>query len=165
MSTSALSHALPGCAAPSTIRCSTAKATGCAPASCQPAGALYRFAAEVSQPELPPPAAFVPAASTDCMQIAITDFTAFCVFPTLMHHLQREAPGLRFELLAPSPALTELLAGEVDRPRVQYPDEPAHPDLEEINWLRDEYVVISRQPDGATGRLPCGPSSGGDPVE
>ncbi|WP_289465045.1 LysR family transcriptional regulator, partial [Klebsiella pneumoniae] len=40
--------------------------------------------------ELTPPAAFVPAASTDCMQIAITDFTAFCVFPTLMHHLQRE---------------------------------------------------------------------------
>ena len=96
--------------------------------------------------ELTPPAAFVPAASTDCMQIAITDFTAFCVFPTLMHHLQREAPGLRFELryLPHSPALTELLAGEVDGPRVQYPDEPAHPDLEEINWLRDEYVVISR---------------------
>jgi hypothetical protein len=22
------------------------------------------------------------------MQIAITDFTAFCVFPTLMHHLR-----------------------------------------------------------------------------
>ncbi len=66
--------------------------------------------------ELTPPAAFVPAASTDCMQIAITDFTAFCVFPTLMHHLQREAPGLRFELryLPHSPALTELLAGEVD---------------------------------------------------
>ena len=62
--------------------------------------------------ELTPPAAFVPAASTDCMQIAITDFTAFCVFPTLMHHLQREAPGLRFELryLPHSPALTELLA-------------------------------------------------------
>lgn len=60
--------------------------------------------------ELTPPAAFVPAASTDCMQIAITDFTAFCVFPTLMHHLQREAPGLRFELryLPHSPALTEL---------------------------------------------------------
>ena len=58
--------------------------------------------------ELTPPAAFVPAASTDCMQIAITDFTAFCVFPTLMHHLQREAPGLRFELryLPHSPALT-----------------------------------------------------------
>ncbi|WP_140399463.1 LysR family transcriptional regulator, partial [Klebsiella pneumoniae] len=57
--------------------------------------------------ELTPPAAFVPAASTDCMQIAITDFTAFCVFPTLMHHLQREAPGLRFELryLPHSPAL------------------------------------------------------------
>lgn len=94
-----------------------------------------------------PPAAFVPAASTDCMQIAITDFTAFCVFPTLMHHLQREAPGLRFELryLPHSPALTELLAGEVDLALgFNTPDEPAHPDLEEINWLRDEYVVISQ---------------------
>ncbi len=97
--------------------------------------------------ELTPPAAFVPAASTDCMQIAITDFTAFCVFPTLMHHLQREAPGLRFELryLPHSPALTELLAGEVDLALgFNTPDEPAHPDLEEINWLRDEYVVISQ---------------------
>ncbi len=87
------------------------------------------------------------AASTDCMQIAITDFTAFCVFPTLMHHLQREAPGLRFELryLPHSPALTELLAGEVDLALgFNTPDEPAHPDLEEINWLRDEYVVISQ---------------------
>ncbi len=81
------------------------------------------------------------------MQIAITDFTAFCVFPTLMHHLQREAPGLRFELryLPHSPALTELLAGEVDLALgFNTPDEPAHPDLEEINWLRDEYVVISQ---------------------
>ncbi len=51
---------------------------------------LYRFGAEAFlNQELTPPAAFVPAASTDCMQIAITDFTAFCVFPTLMHHLQR----------------------------------------------------------------------------
>ena len=97
--------------------------------------------------ELTPPAAFVPSASTDCMQIAITDFTAFCVFPTLMHRLQREAPGLRFELryLPHSPALTELLAGEVDLALgFNTPDEPAHPDLEEINWLRDEYVVISQ---------------------
>ena len=55
-------------------------------------------------------------------------------------------PGCGFELryLPHSPALTELLAGEVDLASVQYPDEPAHPDLEEINWLRDEYVVISQ---------------------
>ncbi|HCV9543149.1 TPA: LysR family transcriptional regulator, partial [Klebsiella pneumoniae] len=40
---------------------------------------------------------------------------------------------------------TELLAGEVDLALgFNTPDEPAHPDLEEINWLRDEYVVISQ---------------------
>ncbi len=137
---------------------------------CQPAGASIASALKFLNQELTPPAAFVPAASTDCMQIAITDFTAFCVFPTLMHHLQREAPGLRFELryLPHSPALTELLAGEVD-PALGFntPDEPAHPDLEEINWLRDEYVVISQADRTAltSGRLPCCPSSGGDPVE
>ena len=117
MSTSALSHALSRLRSalndPLFYReghrmCPSVYASQLAP--------LYRFGAEVSQPGLTPPAAFVPAASTDCMQIAITDFTAFCVFPTLMHHLQREAPGLRFELryLPHSPALTELLAGEVD---------------------------------------------------
>ncbi|PSC86640.1 hypothetical protein C7D72_30010, partial [Klebsiella pneumoniae] len=39
------------------------------------------------------------------------------------------------------------------------------PDLEEINWLRDEYVVISQANRTALtlDRLPCGPSSGGDP--
>lgn len=50
------------------------------------------------------------------LHIAITDFTALCIFPALMHTLQDAAPGLRFELrYSPhSPALTELLAGEVD---------------------------------------------------
>ena len=49
------------------------------------------------------------------LHIAITDFTALCIFPALMHTLQDAAPGLRFELryLPHSPALTELLAGEV----------------------------------------------------
>lgn len=48
---------------------------------CQPVGASIASALKFSQPELTPPAALVPAASTaDCMQIAITDFTAFCVF-------------------------------------------------------------------------------------
>ncbi len=118
-----------------------------------------------------PPAAFVPAASTDCMQIAITDFTAFCVFPTLMHHLQREAPGLRFELryLAPQPGADRAVGGR-GRPALGFNTLPG----------RASSILILRrltgcgricghqpgQPDGADpGRLPCCPSSGGDPVE
>ncbi|MCS5873271.1 hypothetical protein LN650_12280 [Klebsiella pneumoniae subsp. pneumoniae] len=94
MSTSALSHALSRLrSAPQRSAVLPRRPPDVPQRPCQPAGALHRFGAEVSQPELTPPAAFVPAASTDCMQIAITDFTAFCVFPTLMHHLQREAPG------------------------------------------------------------------------
>ncbi len=37
---------------------------------CQPAGALIASALKFLNQELTPPAAFVPAASTDCMQIA-----------------------------------------------------------------------------------------------
>lgn len=66
--------------------------------------------------ELTPQPEFDPANSTESLQIGITDFTALCIFPVLMHKLQLAAPGLRFELryLPHSPALTELLAGEVD---------------------------------------------------
>ncbi|CAM3336633.1 PCP degradation transcriptional activation protein [Klebsiella spallanzanii] len=96
--------------------------------------------------ELAPQPRFVASASTDCLQIAITDFTALCVFPTLMQNLQHQAPGLRFELryLAHSPALTELLAGEVDLALgFSAMDEAEHPELDEISWLKDDYVVIS----------------------
>ncbi len=63
-----------------------------------------------------------------------------------MHKLQHAAPGLRFELryLPHSPALTELLAGEVDLALgFSTPDDIRHPELEEIGWFEDEYVVIS----------------------
>lgn len=96
--------------------------------------------------ELTPQPEFDPASSAECLQIAITDFTAFCIFPTLMHRLQREAPGLRFELryLPHSPALNELLAGEMDLALgFSAPEDIRHPELDEINWLEDDYVVIS----------------------
>ncbi|QIX98004.1 LysR family transcriptional regulator [Cedecea sp. FDAARGOS_727] len=98
--------------------------------------------------ELAPQPEFKSAGSTERLQIAITDFTAFCIFPALMHKLQHEAPGLRFELLylPHTPALTELLAGEVDLALgFSTPDEIRHPELEEISWFEDEYVVISNK--------------------
>ncbi|ELY3458398.1 LysR family transcriptional regulator [Cronobacter sakazakii] len=96
--------------------------------------------------ELTPQPEFDPASSTECLKIAITDFTAFCIFPALMHRLQRDAPGLRFELryLLHSPALNELLAGEMDLALgFSAPEDIRHPELDEINWLEDDYVVIS----------------------
>ncbi|MDT3629362.1 LysR family transcriptional regulator [Cronobacter sakazakii] len=96
--------------------------------------------------ELTPQPEFDPACSTECLQIAITDFTAFCIFPALMHRLQRDAPGLRFELryLPHSPALNELLAGEMDLALgFSAPEDIRHAELDEINWLEDDYVVIS----------------------
>ncbi|ELY5802751.1 LysR family transcriptional regulator [Cronobacter sakazakii] len=147
MSTSALSHAL------SRLRttlndplfyreghrmCPSVYATQLAPSI---ASALKFLNQELtSQPE------FDPASSTECLQIAITDFTAFCIFPALMHRLQRDAPGLRFELryLPHSPALNELLAGEMDLALgFSAPEDIRHAELDEINWLEDDYVVIS----------------------
>ncbi|EOC0587003.1 LysR family transcriptional regulator [Cronobacter sakazakii] len=96
--------------------------------------------------ELTPQPEFDPASSTECLQIAITDFTAFCIFPALMHRLQHGAPGLRFELryLPHSPALNELLAGEMDLALgFSAPEDIRHAELDEINWLADDYVVIS----------------------
>ncbi|EIV2968151.1 LysR family transcriptional regulator [Cronobacter sakazakii] len=96
--------------------------------------------------ELTPQPEFDPASSTECLQIAITDFTAFCIFPALMHRLQHGAPGLRFELryLPHSPALNELLAGEMDLALgFSAPEDIRHAELDEINWLEDDYVVIS----------------------
>ncbi|EKM6427495.1 LysR family transcriptional regulator [Cronobacter sakazakii] len=96
--------------------------------------------------ELTPQPEFDPASSTECLQIAITDFTAFCIFPALMHRLQHDAPGLRFELryLPHSPALNELLAGEMDLALgFSAPEDIRHPKLDEIDWLEDDYVVIS----------------------
>lgn len=95
------------------------------------------------------PTAFSPATSTDCLRIAITDFTAFSVFPALMREVQERAPGLSFDLryLPHRTALTELLAGEVDLALgFNARNEHEHRDLQEIVWLRDEYVVLSDRP-------------------
>lgn len=147
MSTSALSHAL------SRLRvtlndplfyreghrmCPSVYATQLAPSI---SSALKFLNQELTiQPE------FIASASTDRVQIAITDFTALCIFPALMHKLQHEAPGLRFDLryLPHSPALTELLAGEVDLALgFSTSDDIQYNELEEINWYKDEYVAIS----------------------
>ncbi|OAE08409.1 LysR family transcriptional regulator [Pantoea sp. OXWO6B1] len=98
--------------------------------------------------QLTPQPKFEVSTSTARFQIAITDFTALCVFPALMHKLQQEAPSLHFELvyLPHSPALTELLAGEVGLALgFSTPDEIRHPELEELTWFEDEYVVISNK--------------------
>lgn len=114
MSTSALSHALSRLRValndPLFFReghrmCPSVYATQLAPSI---ASVLKLLNQELTrQPE------FSAADSTERIQIAITDFTALCIFPALMQKLQHEAPGLRFELryLPHSPALTELLAG------------------------------------------------------
>lgn len=147
MSTSALSHALSRLRAalndPLFYReghrmCPSVYATQLAPS--------IASALKFLDQELTPQPKFVASASTDCLQIAITDFTAQCVFPTLMPRLQQQAPGLRFELryLPHSPALTELLAGEVDLALgFSALDEAEHPELDEICWLKDDYVAIS----------------------
>ena len=147
MSTSALSHAL------SRLRislndplfyreghrmCPSVYATQLAP--------VIASALKVLNQELSPQRQFDAAVSTECLQIAITDFTAFCIFPALMSTLQHAAPGLRLELryLPHSPALTELLAGEVDLALgFSTAEDIRYPELEEISWFQDEYVVIS----------------------
>lgn len=147
MSTSALSHALtrlrntlndPLFYREGYRMCPTVYASQLAPSVASALGFLNR--------ELTPAAAFLPATSTECFQIAITDFTAFSIFPALMHRLQHDAPGLRFELryLPHSPALSELLAGEIDLALgFSAPEDAEAPELEAIDWYRDEYVVIS----------------------
>lgn len=89
-----------------------------------------------------------PLISNDCFRIAVTDYTAFCVFPELMNRLQTAAPNLSFELchLPHNPALIELLAGEIDLAlSFSEPGELIHPDLEETELFSDEFVVISRK--------------------
>lgn len=147
MSTSALSHALSRLRAtlndPLFYReghfmCPSVYASQLAPAI---ASAL----AHLNQ-QLTPQAEFNPATTTDCLQIAITDFTALGIFPALMAELQYTAPGLRFEFryLPHSPALNELLAGEVDFALgFSAPQDSHYAELDEIDWFTDEYVVIS----------------------
>jgi len=155
MSTSALSHALSRLRAafndPLFYReghrmCPTVYASELAPAIASSLAALNQ--------QLSPRPAFDPSASDYCFQIAITDYTAFCIFPGLIKEIERSAPGVRFELryLPHSPALNELLAGEVDLALgFSVPDEVTHPVLEAIDLFEDECVVISNpRPTGLT---------------
>lgn len=147
MSTSALSHALSRLRAffndPLFYReghsmCPSVYACELAPSIASALGALNQ--------QLSPRPAFDPSTSRHCFQIAITDYTAFCIFPTLISELERSAPGVRFELryLPHSPALNELLAGEVDLALgFSAPDDVTPPELDAIDWFEDEYVVIS----------------------
>lgn len=147
MSTSALSHALSRLRATLNdplfyreehLMCPSVYASQLAPAI---ASALAHL-----NHQLTPQTEFNPAATTDCLQIAITDFTALSIFPALMAELQYTAPGLRFEFryLPHSPALNELLAGEVDFALgFSAPQDSHYAELDEIDWFTDEYVVIS----------------------
>ncbi|MEZ3500346.1 LysR family transcriptional regulator [Pantoea sp. KPR_PJ] len=89
---------------------------------------------------------FEPQKSSETFRIAVTDYTAFCIFPTLMKELESRAPALRFELchLPHNPALNELLAGEVDLAlSFSEPDDVIHQDLDEVELFSDEFVVIA----------------------
>lgn len=95
---------------------------------------------------LSPVQPFEPLTSQETFRIAVTDYTAWCVFPGLISELQKTAPGIAFELchLPNNPALNELLAGEIDLAlSFSEPDEVSHPDLDEIALFSDEFVVIS----------------------
>lgn len=147
MSTSALSHALSRLRAALNDPLFHREGHRMSPSvyACQLAPAIAAALTSLNQ-NLSPKAAFDPAASDDCLQIAITDYTAFSVLPALINELQHTAPNLRFELryLSHSPALNELLKGEVDLALgFKFSDETEHPELDTIDWFEDRYVVIS----------------------
>lgn len=95
---------------------------------------------------LSPVKPFEPLTSTQSFRIAVTDYTAFCIFPELIKEVEKSAPGINFELchLPHNPALNELLAGEVDLAlSFSEPDDVRHQDLDEVDLFSDEFVVIS----------------------
>lgn len=95
---------------------------------------------------LSPVQPFDPLTSTETFRIAVTDYTAFCIFPELMKAIEKAAPGITFELchLPYNPALKELLAGEIELAlSFSEANDIKHPDLEEVDLLSDEFVVIS----------------------
>lgn len=146
MSTSALSHALSRLRAALNDPLFYREGHLMSPSvyACQLAPSVAAALSSLDQ-HLSPKAAFDPSASDDCFQIAITDYTAFAVLPALVNELQHRAPGLRFELryLAHSPALNELLKGEVGLALgFKFSGEPEHPELDTIDWFEDRYVVI-----------------------
>ena len=88
---------------------------------------------------------FVPAESRESFTFAITDYTAFAVFPALMAQMQRLAPGLSFQLRYSERkvALNDLLAGRIDFALgFTETDGESYPEIDEVSWLEDEYVAI-----------------------
>ncbi|MGB8665918.1 MAG: LysR family transcriptional regulator [Serratia inhibens] len=89
---------------------------------------------------------FVAAKSEEGFTFAITDYTAFAVFPTLMAQMQRLAPKLSFQLCYSERkvALNDLLAGKIDFALgFTEMDNESYKEIDEIDWLEDEYVAIS----------------------
>lgn len=95
---------------------------------------------------LRPQPRFDPATSRHCFTFAVTDFTAFSVFPRLMAALHSAAPAVRFQLVhgEQKVALPELMAGRVDFALgfSERHDRP-WPEIDELDWMEDEYVVIA----------------------
>ncbi|WP_249168393.1 LysR family transcriptional regulator [Erwinia sp. E602] len=94
---------------------------------------------------LSPVQPFDPLNSSETFRVAVTDYTAFCIFPQLMRTIENTAPGINFELfhLPHNPALNQLLAGEVDLAlSFSEPDDVKHQDLDEVQLFSDEFVVI-----------------------
>lgn len=88
---------------------------------------------------------FVPATSRETFTFAITDYTAFAVFPALMAHMQQKAPHISFQLCYSERkvALNDLLAGKIDFALgFTETTDQVYPEIEEIDWLEDEYVAI-----------------------
>ncbi|EIC85117.1 LysR family transcriptional regulator [Serratia sp. M24T3] len=114
------------------------------------------YASQLAQPvaeslrqlndHLKPKPLFDPLQSKVCFKVAITDYTAFCIFPILMAHLQHSAPGVQFELQysAQKLAINELLAGHLDFALgFSDPDEKGPDEIHEISWLEDNYIALS----------------------
>lgn len=95
---------------------------------------------------LTPRPRFNPARSTESFTFSITDYTAFSVFPTLMAHMEKLAPHIKFNLVY-SPqkvAITDLLAGKIDF-ALGFTDmtQSENREIEEIDWIEDSYVIIT----------------------
>lgn len=89
---------------------------------------------------------FDPATSQHEFTFAVTDFTTFSLFPALMAKVQQLAPWLRFQLIHSEQkvALHELMAGRVDFALgFSETHDRRLPDIEEMDWMEDEYVVIA----------------------
>ncbi|MGO3570810.1 MAG: LysR family transcriptional regulator [Serratia grimesii] len=88
---------------------------------------------------------FIAADSQESFTFAITDYTAFAVFPALMAQMQRLAPKLSFQLCYSERkvALNDLLAGKIDFALgfTEAGDEN-YQEIDEVDWLEDKYVAI-----------------------